>query len=239
MDLHSGAVQLCLENALCHQAFPALRPTPAAVCASIGPTGRPTRRVNASSAAVPPVNAAAATAGRSPPSIAARRTAARGNLRGLRRPRRPSRRPARLGAARRSAGAAETSARLRLRDENNSATSSARRACEPLPATAPIAEKVASTPTTVRLGCAAAGGNDRKAAQPTPIWRCGSSPESHATTIATSAGSDLAWPSSSAIRAILASREAEPPTSTEVVATSISSTAHLYTPDRQRHARPR
>jgi hypothetical protein len=37
----------------------------------------------------------------------------------------------------------------------------------------------------------------------------------------------------------LASRDAEPPTSTEVVATSISSTTQLYTPDRQRHARPR
>jgi hypothetical protein len=37
----------------------------------------------------------------------------------------------------------------------------------------------------------------------------------------------------------LARREAEPLTSTEVVATSISSTSHLYTPDRQRHAASR
>ena len=154
-------------------------------------------------------------------------------------PRRPSRRSARPGAARRSAVAAGTSARLRSPAENNSASSSARRAWEPLPETAPISDRVASTPWTVRLGCAAAGGIERKAAQPTPIWRCGSSPESQATTIATSAGSDLAWPSNSAIRAILARRAAEPPTSTEVVATSISSTTHLYTPDRQRHAAPR
>ena len=52
--------------------------TPVAVCASIGPTGRPTCSVNCASAPAPPVSAAAATAGRSPPSIAARRTSAAG-----------------------------------------------------------------------------------------------------------------------------------------------------------------
>lgn len=42
--------------------------TPVAVWASIGPTGRPTRRVNSDSALAPPARPAAATAGRSPPS---------------------------------------------------------------------------------------------------------------------------------------------------------------------------
>ena len=60
-----------------------LRRTPVAVWASIGPTGCPTRSVNSDSAVSPPVRAAAATAGRSPPSIAARRTVAAGSARGL------------------------------------------------------------------------------------------------------------------------------------------------------------
>ena len=164
--------------------------TPAAVWASIGPTGRPTRRVNASSAAVPLVNAAAATAGSRRPASPRAVPRRRGSAPPWR-PHRPSHRPARPGAARRPAAAAGMSARFRLRREQ-SATNSARRACEPLPDTAPIAERAASTPVTVRPGCTAAGGNDRKAAQPTPIWRCGSSPESHETTIATSLGSDSA-----------------------------------------------
>lgn len=54
---------------------------------------------------------------------------------------------------------------------NIPATSSARRACEPLPDTAPISEKPASTPATVNVGCDAGAGRDRNDAQPTPIWR--------------------------------------------------------------------
>ena len=42
---------------------------------------------------------------------------------------------------------------------------------------------------TVSVGSCAAGGNERNAAHPTPIWRCGSSPDSQDTTTATSFGS--------------------------------------------------
>src|ERR1700712_5379559 len=76
----------------------------------------------------------------------------------------------------------------------------------------------ASTPVTVSDGSGAGGGIERSAAQPTPICRCGSSPDSQDTTIAASPGSALR--STSAIRAVLASREDVPPTSAEAVATS-------------------
>ena len=154
-------------------------------------------------------------------------------------PRQPSRRSVRPDAARRSAVAAGTSARLPL--PTRIIRRPARRASPESPCPRPRRSPTAWRRRHGRSGWVARRrcGIERKAAQPTPIWRWGSSPESQATTIATSAGSDLAWLSNSAIRAILARRAAEPPTSTEVVATSISSTTHLYTPDRQRHARPR
>ena len=39
------------------------------------------------------------------------------------------------------------------------------------------------------MACSAGSGSERSAAQPTPIWRCGSSPDSHDTTTAMSSGS--------------------------------------------------
>jgi hypothetical protein len=112
---------------------------------------------------------------------------------------------------------------------NSPATRSARRAWDPLPDTAPISEKAALTSVTVNIGCAAGGGNERKTAQPTPIWRCGSSPDSQETTIATKVGSGVARFSSSAMRTTLARRADAPATSNDVAATSISSTTQLYT----------
>ena len=54
---------------------------------------------------------------------------------------------------------------------NNLPMSSARRAWDPLPDTAPISVKMALTPATVSDGSAAACGRERNDAQPTPIWR--------------------------------------------------------------------
>ena len=45
----------------------------------------------------------------------------------------------------------------------------------------PIRPNAASTSATVSDGSAAGAGWSRSAAQPTPIWRCVSSPDSHAT----------------------------------------------------------
>ena len=81
--------------------------------------------------------------------------------------------------------------------------SSARRAWDPLPDTAPISAKVASTPATVSDGSGAACGRERSDAQPTPIWRCRSSPDSHDTMIATCSGSAAARRSNSAMCATL------------------------------------
>ena len=66
------------------------------------------------------------------------------------------------------------------------------------------------------------GGNERSAAQPTPICRCGSSPDSHDTTTATSLASPSvpARRSRSAMRAILASRADVAATSADASATA-------------------
>ncbi|CFE42566.1 Uncharacterised protein [Mycobacterium tuberculosis] len=84
----------------------------------------------------------------------------------------------------------------------------------------PILERVASTPVTVNAGCGAGGGRDRNAAHPTPIWRCGSSPESHDTMIVTSCVSGAARCNRAAMRATLVSRDEVAATSIEVMATS-------------------
>ena len=75
-------------------------------------------------------------------------------------------------------------------------------------------------------GSAAGSGSERSAAHPTPICRCGSSPDSHDTTTATSRASPSAPASRSrsAMRAILASRAEDAPTSADARATSTSST---------------
>ena len=109
---------------------------------------------------------------------------------------------------------------------NRSATNAARRACEPLPAVAPISVNAASTSATVSVGTAAGGGSERSAAQPTPIWRCGSSPDSQDTMTAmprvslSRAASLSRW----AIRVTFARRDDSAPTSAEVVTTSVSNT---------------
>ncbi len=83
---------------------------------------------------------------------------------------------------------------------------------------------VACTPATVSVDRAAGGGRVRSDAQPTPIWRCGSSPESQETTIAATAGSGAVRVSRSAMRAILVSRDDVAPTSIDVATTSCRST---------------
>ena len=116
---------------------------------------------------------------------------------------------------------------------NKPAMSAARRAWDPLPDTAPISENVVSTAVTVSAGSDAADGRVRSDAQPTPIWRCGSSPESHDTMIAVSFGSGAARRSSSAMWATLVSRDEVPPTLSDVLATSRRSTIQLGMAPRQ------
>ena len=60
---------------------------------------------------------------------------------------------------------------------NSSPTSALRAAADPFPETAPIAEKPASTSDRVSVGAVRGRNPSRSAAQPTPICRCGSSPD--------------------------------------------------------------
>ena len=60
---------------------------------------------------------------------------------------------------------------------NSSPTSALRAAAEPFPDTAPMAESAASTSLSDSDGAAAGANPSRSAAQPTPICRCGSSPD--------------------------------------------------------------
>ena len=82
MGLDPGAVELPLHRAGVHRppsgAPDSASPTSAAVDASIGCTATPTRRPTASSASSPSTSAILAVAGRSPLSIAARRTVVAG-----------------------------------------------------------------------------------------------------------------------------------------------------------------
>ena len=170
--------------------------------------------------------AAAATAGRSPPSIAARCTAAAGMSAALATASAmiPASAPWRSSPpSSRSRKACSVS----VAAANRPATSSARRAWDPLPDTAPISEKVASTSATVSVGSAAAR-------RPRPQRR--------------PADADLALPqlageprhddrdqfgigrgrrSSSAMWATLVSRDEVPPTLSDVLATSRRSTTQL------------
>ena len=147
-----------------------------ALDASIGLSGCPTSRPNADSAPAPPSSAASATAGRDPRSITARRTRVTGtsDARATASVITPSSAPCR---------SSPESSRTRKNCSSavaaliTSSTSRFRSATEPGPTTAPISLNDASTPSTVSDGAADAGGADRSAAQPTPICRCGSSPE--------------------------------------------------------------
>ncbi|GLP83132.1 hypothetical protein TUM20984_45520 [Mycobacterium antarcticum] len=82
-----------------------------------------------------------------------------------------------------------------------------------------------STSATASDHAAAGGGKDLSAAQPTPIWRCGSSPDNHETITATvRASSCPATLSRLAICITFVNRDEEVPTSTEALTTSISNT---------------
>jgi hypothetical protein len=147
-----------------------------ALDASIGLSGCPTSSPNFESASPPPSSAASATAGSDPRSITARRTCAAGT---------PAARATASVITPSSAPWRSSPESRRIRKccssmvaaPITSSTSRFRSATEPGPSTAPISLKAASTPRTVSDGAAEAAGADRSDAHPTPICRCGSSPE--------------------------------------------------------------
>ena len=147
-----------------------------AVEASIGRTGRPTSRPNARSAALPPASAAAATAPSEPRSIMARRTSATGTAaaRATASVMTPSSAPWRSSPESRPNRNRCSSSVAR---PNSSLTSALRAAADPFPEIAPMAEKPESTSDRVSEGVAAGGNPSRSVAHPTPIRRCGSSPD--------------------------------------------------------------
>ena len=147
-----------------------------ALAASIGRTGRPTSRPNAASAALPPLSAAAATTPSEPRSIMARRTSATGTsaARATASVITPSSAPWRSSPESRPTRNRCSSAVAR---PNSSPTSALRAAAEPFPDTAPIALNPESTSDSVSVGACAGANPSRSAAQPTPICRCGSSPD--------------------------------------------------------------
>ena len=192
-----------------------------ALAASIGRTGRPTSRPNAASASLPPLSAAAATTPSEPRSIMARRTSATGTsaARATASVMTPSSAPWRSSPESRPTRNRCSSAVAR---PNNSPTSALRAAAEPFPDTAPIEPNPASTSDSVSVGACAGANPSRRAAQPTPIWRCGSSPDRYATAIGTSSGP--ASRSAAASISIFASRALVPATARDTPAISLSST---------------
>ena len=137
--------------------------TSVALCASIGVSGVPTRRLISDSAAAPPVSAATATCLRSPESSSARRTATTGTsaARAIASASSPACAPCRSSPLNSPTSSRCSSA---VAAPNSAPTSSRRRACEPAPATTEIAAIAASTAATVRLGSAAGGGRSRRLA---------------------------------------------------------------------------
>ena len=110
----------------------------------------------------------------------------------------------------------------RVARPNSSPTSALRAVAEPFPDTAPIAEKAESTSLSVSVGASAGVNPSRSAAHPTPIWRCGSSPDRYATATGTSSGP--AARSAPASVSIFASRALVPATVRDTSAISLSST---------------
>ena len=108
---------------------------------------------------------------------------------------------------------------------NSSPTSALRAAAEPFPDTAPIASNPELTSDKVSVGVSAGANPSRRAAQPTPICRCGSSPDRYATATGTSSGP--AARSAPASASILASRALVPATVRDTAAISVSSTRPL------------
>ena len=198
-----------------------------ALAASIGRTGRPTSRPNAASAALPPLSAAAATTPSEPRSIMARRTSATGTsaARATASVMTPSSAPWRSSPESRPTRNRCSSAVAR---PNSSPTSALRAAAEPFPDTAPIALNPESTSDSVSVGACAGANPSRSAAQPTPICRCGSSPDRYATAIGTSSGP--ASRSAAASVSIFASRALVPATARDTSAISLSST-RPFSPD--------
>ena len=125
-----------------------------ALAASIGRTGRPTSSPNAPSAALPPDSAAAATAPSEPRSIMARRTSATGTeaARATASVITPSSAPWRSSPESRPT---RNRCSSRVARPNSAPTSALRAAAEPLPDTAPIAEKPESTSLSVSAGASA------------------------------------------------------------------------------------
>ena len=158
---------------------------------------------DAASPSRPSVSATAATAARSPCSISARRTAVAGTS---------GRLGDRVGHHAGERALAQLAAdqpdeeRLLVLGRAGEQLGDRRppRGDEPGAASAPIAVNVASTSATVSVAAAAGSGRSRSSAQPTPICRWVSSPESQRTTGATSSGP--ACRSSSASAAIFALR---------------------------------
>ena len=111
---------------------------------------------------------------------------------------------------------------------NSSPTSALRAAAEPFPDTAPIALNPESTSDSVSVGACAGANPSRRAAQPTPICRCGSSPDRYATAIGTSSGP--ASRSAAASVSIFASRALVPATARDTSAISLSSTRPFSPP---------
>ena len=109
-----------------------------------------------------------------------------------RRPPRPSRPPARPGAARPTAARPGTAARPRRPGRGRRPAGAGARPASP----APRARRCARTPRRPRPRPATArppaAGASRSAAQPTPIWRWRSSPDSQATAAGTSSGRQTA-----------------------------------------------
>ena len=192
-----------------------------ALAASIGRTGCPTSRPKAASASLPPASAAAATAPSEPRSIIARRTSATGTdaARATASVITPSSAPCRSSP---DSSPNKNRCSAAVARPNSSPTSALRAAAEPFPDTAPIAENAASTSARPSVGEAAAGNPSRRAAQPTPICRCGSSPDRYATAIGTSSGP--ASRSAAASMSIFASRALVAPTACDTSAIRPSST---------------
>ena len=195
-------------------------PTPAAVDASIGCTGRPTVRVVPARPAAPRVRAMRAAPGRLPASIAARRTAAAGTPAALATasamtpPRAPWRSPP-VNIWRRNSCSAAVAAAKR-------APSTALRVpWDPAPTVCSSSSRVSSSRATVSVASAAAATCCwYTLAQPTPMrpWR--GSPVNHAATGAISSGSNRR--SSAANASILARRLLVAATAAEVPTTSAS-----------------
>jgi hypothetical protein len=173
------------------------------------------------SSALPPLSAARAARGSDPLSMTARRTSASGTpaARATASVITPSSAPCRSSP---DSSRTRKNCSSAVAAPNSSATSRLRSAADPFPATAPITVNAASTSAIVSDGACAAGGSDRSAAHPTPICRCGSSPDRYATTTGTSSGPASARAAASA--ATFPSRAGVSPTSRDTPATRSSST---------------